>query len=1178
MFFQGANVPTTCVRRTFFDFGNGADSWNATCISRKEWWLLQCDMDPANDYGAEGLNQAGRIPRNRRTYNKWVANQTLEDYALRFTAYKVRRFSNWRIANTAIGAISFLALEAIGGSITLNYGFANAAAAIAVCCAIILLMGIPIAYYAVKYGVDIDLLTRGAGFGYIGSTVTSLIYATFTFIFFAIEAAIIATALELCTGLPLPVGYIVSAVVIIPLVTHGVTFISRFQAWTQPFWIVLQLAPFIFIAALSHESVRQWTGYSGLWGRPGGGTDLVHFGAASAVIFSLVVQIGEQVDFLRFLPRRSHSNRIRWWAALLFAGPGWMVIGGLKILAGSFLAFYAFQRGVPFQDASDPTQMYLSVFREMLGSPELALGIAGIFVVICQLKINVTNSYAGSIAWSNFFSRLTHSHPGRVVWLVFNVMLGLLLMEFGVYKALEQTLGLYSILAVSWMGAIVADLVINKPLGLSPRSIEFKRAHLYDINPVGFGAMCLSALAGFIAYFGFLGPALAAVYIYVALVSAFLLALLLAIVTQGRYYIARQSASDWKSGQAIQCCICEHHFDSEDMARCPIYSGPICSLCCSLDARCVDSCKPDARLMEQLRDFTAAFLPQKFASFLESRLARYLTVLTLVTALIGLVFWLIYFQSTLDRSLPAAQIAAVLWKLFIIVLIISGIIVWLFVLAQESRRFAEDEARKHTRLLMDEIQAHDETDRQLQKAKEAAESANVAKSKYVVGLSHELRTPLSAILGYAQLLERQKGLPVYIHNAARTIKRSGEHLADMIEGLLDISKIEAGRLEIFRHKIALRPFLDQIVDMFSLQAQAKGIDFEFRASSLMPDYVFTDEKRLRQVLINLLSNAIKFTDRGKVSLAVAYRGQVATFEIEDTGIGIREVDIERVFLPFERAEQPAHVIRPPGTGLGLTITKLLVEIMGGELLIRSTAGVGTHISVRLLLSSAAGTEDTTALVSSISGYEGTRRTVLVADDDASQRALLEDVLKPLGFTVVMAADGAACLSALSLYRPDILVLDIAMPGMSGWDVARQVRKRIGRDLPIVMLSADAGDERTRPDYADLYDAYLIKPFSFEELFDQFATHIPLTWIHAVEGAPETSLQPNFAAQELPEPAKLKQLRTLGETGFVRSIEAMLNDIERSSPATARFCAHMRLLVTNHRLRDFLAVIEEVKNA
>ncbi|RYZ82417.1 MAG: hybrid sensor histidine kinase/response regulator, partial [Moraxellaceae bacterium] len=176
------------------------------------------------------------IFRVRRNYNQWVANQTLEDYALRFTAKSARRWSCARVATTALGAISFLALEAIGGAITLHYGFSNAIAAICVVSLIIFLTAIPISYYAAKYGVDIDLLTRGAGFGYIGSTITSLIYASFTFIFFALEAAIMAMALELLFHIPLPFGYLLSSVAIIPLVTHGITVISRFQLWSQPLW------------------------------------------------------------------------------------------------------------------------------------------------------------------------------------------------------------------------------------------------------------------------------------------------------------------------------------------------------------------------------------------------------------------------------------------------------------------------------------------------------------------------------------------------------------------------------------------------------------------------------------------------------------------------------------------------------------------------------------------------------------------------------------------------------------------------------------------------------------------------------------------------------------------------------------------------------------------------------
>ena len=416
------------------------------------------------------------IFRVRRNYNQWVANQTLEDYALRFTAKSARRWSAARVTNTALGAISFLALEAIGGAITIHYGFNNAVAAICAVALIIFLTAIPISYYAARYGVDIDLLTRGAGFGYIGSTITSLIYASFTFIFFAIEAAIMAMALELLLDIPLVIGYLICSVVIIPLVTHGITAISKFQLWTQPAWIVLQLLPFVFIIYMDAGSVSDWTQFEGTAPNQGGEFNLLLFGAASAVVFSLIAQIGEQVDFLRFVPESEQGQRLRWWTAVMAGGPGWIVIGALKILAGSFLAVLALNHGVSALDASDPTRMYMVAFGYLSSSPEVALAIAGIFVILCQVKINVTNAYAGSIAWSNFFSRLTHSHPGRVVWLVFNVTIALLVMELGVYRALEETLGFYGVVAVAWVGSLVADLVINKPLGFSPKHIEFKRA------------------------------------------------------------------------------------------------------------------------------------------------------------------------------------------------------------------------------------------------------------------------------------------------------------------------------------------------------------------------------------------------------------------------------------------------------------------------------------------------------------------------------------------------------------------------------------------------------------------------------------------------------------------------------------------------------------------------------
>ena len=236
-----------------------------------------CAMHNSGGGGGKSMAIARQqIPRERRQYNQWVANETLEDYALRFTANKARKWSVLQVANTALGTVAFLVLEAVGATITLNYGFTNAAAAILAVGAIIFALGLPVSYYAAKYGVDIDLLTRGAGFGYIGSTITSLIYASFTFIFFALEAAIMSLALEMCFGLPLPAGYLLSAIVVIPLVTYGFTFLSRFQFWTQILWVVLQLLPFIYIGAHGVLSLEQWTSFAGRQGPADGHFDLLN--------------------------------------------------------------------------------------------------------------------------------------------------------------------------------------------------------------------------------------------------------------------------------------------------------------------------------------------------------------------------------------------------------------------------------------------------------------------------------------------------------------------------------------------------------------------------------------------------------------------------------------------------------------------------------------------------------------------------------------------------------------------------------------------------------------------------------------------------------------------------------------------------------------------------------------
>src|ERR1700741_817427 len=204
-----------------------------------------------------------RIAGNRRTYNQWVNNQTLEDYALRFTARRARIWSPGWVANTALGSIAFLACEAIGATVTLSYGFQSMALALATAAAIFLISGLPICYYGARYGVDMDLLTRGSGFGYLGSTITSAVYASFTFILFAIEAVILSAGLQLWFGSPLAIGHIIAALVVIPIAAYGFNRISRWQNWTQPVWLLLQVAPLVYLAGQGEAGLALWQGYAG---------------------------------------------------------------------------------------------------------------------------------------------------------------------------------------------------------------------------------------------------------------------------------------------------------------------------------------------------------------------------------------------------------------------------------------------------------------------------------------------------------------------------------------------------------------------------------------------------------------------------------------------------------------------------------------------------------------------------------------------------------------------------------------------------------------------------------------------------------------------------------------------------------------------------------------------------
>ena len=1122
---------------------------------------------------------AQRVVKIRRDYNTWVANETLEDYALRFTPRSFRKWSEMRVANTAFGAASFLVLEAVGATMLVQSGFLNAFWAIIATGLIIFLLGLPISIMAARHGLDMDLLTRGAGFGYIGSTITSLIYASFTFIFFALEAAIMAYALELAFRIPPAWGYLICALVVIPLVTHGVTAISKLQAWTQPLWIFLLILPYAFLFIEEPQALNGLWQYGGTQG--GSGDFNPHlFGAALTVGIALVTQMAEQVDYLRFMPEKTPANARRWWLGVVVGGPGWIVPGILKMLGGALLAWLVLRNGIPADKAVDPNQMYLIAFSHVFDNTTLAIAATALFVIVSQLKINVTNAYAGSLARSNFFARLTHSHPGRVVWVVFNTSIALLLMELDVFQALGQVLGLYSNIAISWMAAVVADLVINKPLGLSPKGLEFKRSHLYDINPVGVGAMGIASLLSICCFIGLFGPVLQPYASFVALGAAFVVSPLIAKLTRGRYYLARPTDPADSGRKTQKCTICARDYEGEDMALCPAYEAPICSLCCSLDARCHDLCKPQAHLTAQWNTMLRRLLPKAAQPYLDTGLGHYLLLMTGIVPVLALILGVLYTHELL--ALGSAEAAVVerlqdsFIKTFAALLMLTGVIAWWMVLTQESRRVAQEESNRQTQLLMQEIESHQRTDAALQQAKAVAEQANQAKSRYITAISHELRTPLNSILGYAQILAADEEVPPNRRQAVSVIRKSGDHLLSVIEGTLDIARIESGKLTLDVKAMDFPELMQQIVGMFELQARNKGLGFDYRPLGELPSVVRADEKRLRQILINVIGNAVKFTVRGGVTFTVECRRDMATFEIRDSGPGIPPEDMQRIFEPFGRGSS----VQAGGSGVGLTIARMLTDLMGGEMQVSSTQGEGSLFRIRLFLPqvhSALAARELPKL--NRIGYVGPRQRILVVDNEKVDRDLLQNVLEPLGFIVEQAASGFECLAAVPRFLPHLVFMDLGMPGIDGWETIRRLRQQGVVSPRIAILSANAFDRNLENDVGITPNEFIVKPFKLNELLDWLGKALELEWITAdkpaVPGVAAPVEAPPLVAPGADELAALDELINLG---YLRGILNKLAEIERQDVVHGEFVRVLRDLARQFQFDAMKEIIRKTRDA
>jgi purine-cytosine permease-like protein len=520
-----------------------------------------------------------------------ATKETLEDYTLRFAPRSYRKWSTRVVGISALGGIAYLADFAIGANIGISYGTTNALWGILIFAVVVMLTGFPVAYYSARYNIDLDLVTRGSGFGYYGSVVTNVIFATFTFIFFALEGSIMAQGLELGLGIPLWLGYAASTLIIFPLVIYGMKVLSTLQVWTTPLWLILMVAPFVYLVVTHPESVGQFFAYQGENG--GTGFDLGSTLLAAGVCLSLIAQIAEQNDYLRFMPPKTPENKRSWWTWMFLAGPGWVIFGAIKQIVGLFLAVYlianvADSTGI----ANQPVHQFLEIYENFLPG-WLAMTLAVVLVVISQIKINVTNAYSGSLAWTNSFTRVTKTYPGRLVFLGVNLLIALVLMEANMFDFLNTILGFYANCGMAWVVVVASDIVFNKYLlKLSPKVPEFRRGMLYAFNPVGFGSMLIAAGLSVIAFFGGLGEAIRPYSPLVAIGLALVLPPIIAVATKGKYYLRRTDDGidlpmfDEYGNPAddhLRCHVCHHEYERPDMIESAGDHGYICSLCLSTD-------------------------------------------------------------------------------------------------------------------------------------------------------------------------------------------------------------------------------------------------------------------------------------------------------------------------------------------------------------------------------------------------------------------------------------------------------------------------------------------------------------------------------------------------------------------------------------------------------------------